>query len=225
MNYNRIQLSHLMTKTNKMACAPSEDSDQRGHPLSLIRVFTVRMKKAWVLSTAKTDQTGRMPRLMPSLIWVFAGRSHFVGFVMRVAQILSEITNREHGLVLMRSTGIRFTDKIYQGFWNSMLESGRNNRCHMRGELFYNLRYFSLFFWALNVYDKQMFYAIFVSWQCWQTWQHNPKKITVMLRTDRPGQTVQTQIRLLLEEQSDQGLHCLPFRLHRLDSLVYGKAT
>ena len=32
-------------------------------------------------------------------------------------------------------------------------------------------------------------------------------------------QTVQTQIRLLLEEQSDQGLHCLPFRLHRLDAL------
>ena len=28
-------------------------------------------------------------------------------------------------------------------------------------------------------------------------------------QTDRSGQTVQTQIRLLLEEQSDQGLHCL----------------
>ena len=40
-------------------------------------------------------------------------------------------------------------------------------------------------------------------------------------RTDMPGQTVQTQIRL----QSDQGLHCLPFRLHRLDSLLYGRAT
>ena len=26
-----------------------------------------------------------------------------------------------------------------------------------------------------------------------------------------PGQTVQTQIRLLLQEQSDQGLHCLQF--------------
>ena len=39
-------------------------------------------------------------------------------------------------------------------------------------------------------------------------------------RTDRSGQTVQTQIRL-----SDQGLHCLPFRLHRLDSLLYGRAT
>ena len=36
-------------------------------------------------------------------------------------------------------------------------------------------------------------------------------------QTDRSEQTVQTQIRLLLEEQSDQGLHCLPFCLHRLD--------
>ena len=33
-------------------------------------------------------------------------------------------------------------------------------------------------------------------------------------RTKRPGQTVQTQIRLLLEEQSDQGLQCLQFHLH-----------
>ena len=37
-------------KTNKMARAPSEDSDQPGHPPSLIRVFVVRMKKAWMLS-------------------------------------------------------------------------------------------------------------------------------------------------------------------------------
>ena len=33
-------------KTNKMACTPSEDSDQPGHLPSLIRVFAVRMKKA-----------------------------------------------------------------------------------------------------------------------------------------------------------------------------------
>ena len=31
-------------------CAPSEDSDQPGHPPRLIRVFAVRMKSAWVLS-------------------------------------------------------------------------------------------------------------------------------------------------------------------------------
>ena len=52
-------------------CAPSEDSDQS----SLIRVFVVRMKKAWVLTnwahSEDSDQTGRMPRL----IRVFAGRT------------------------------------------------------------------------------------------------------------------------------------------------------
>ena len=31
-------------------CAPSKDSDQPGHLPSLIRVFAVRMKKAWALS-------------------------------------------------------------------------------------------------------------------------------------------------------------------------------
>ena len=30
-------------QTNRMTCAPSEDSDQPGYPLSLIRVSTVRM--------------------------------------------------------------------------------------------------------------------------------------------------------------------------------------
>ena len=72
-------------KTDKMACAPSEDSDQPGHPPSPIRVFAVRMKKAWVLSyplnaSKVSYQTGRMPRL----IWVFAGRTcHFVDFATR----------------------------------------------------------------------------------------------------------------------------------------------
>ena len=64
-------------KTNKMTCAPSEDSDQPGHPPS-----------QWVaedpmfLPTDSEDsyQTGRMSRL----IWVFAGRrGHFVGLVVR----------------------------------------------------------------------------------------------------------------------------------------------
>ena len=40
-------------------------------------------------------------------------------------------------------------------------------------------------------------------------------------RTDRSGQTVQTQIRLLLEEQSDQGLHCLLFHLHHFDKIPF----
>ena len=38
-------------KTNKMTFTPNEDSDQPWHPHSLIRVFAVRMKKQWVLSS------------------------------------------------------------------------------------------------------------------------------------------------------------------------------
>ena len=32
--------------------------------------------------------------------------------------------------------------------------------------------------------------------------------------TDMPGQTLKTHIRQLIEEQSDQGMHCLLFILH-----------
>ena len=43
--------------------------------------------------------------------------------------------------------------------------------------------------------------------------------------TDRSGQTVQTLIRLLLEEQSDQGLHCLLFHLYVFDKIPSGFAS
>ena len=69
-------------------CAPSEDSDQPEHLpnlISLIRVFAVRTKKAWVLSYPLSAQR----RL--SSDWVDAqadlslhwAHNHFVGFVMR----------------------------------------------------------------------------------------------------------------------------------------------
>ena len=45
--------------------------------------------------------------------------------------------------------------------------------------------------------------------------------VTVMILYFR---TNLCKIRLLLEEQSDQGLHCLPFRLHLLDTQLYFKA-
>ena len=49
--------------------------------------------------------------------------------------------------------------------------------------------------------------------------------MTLSFRTDRSGQTVQTHIRLLLEEQSDQGLHCLPFHVHLFDEIPKGLAS
>ena len=53
-----------LDKTNKMACAPSEDSDQP----RLIRVFVVRMKKAWVLSYPLSTER-RLIRLGGCLGW------------------------------------------------------------------------------------------------------------------------------------------------------------
>ena len=64
--------------------APSKDSDQPGHPPSLIRIFTIRMKKAWVLSYPLSVQRRLWSDWADaqadlSLRWV---HTHFVGFVM-----------------------------------------------------------------------------------------------------------------------------------------------
>ena len=72
-------------KTNKMACAPSEDSDQPGLPPSRIRVFAVRMKKTWVLSYPLSAQRRLWSDWADaqadlSLRW---SHTHFVGFVTR----------------------------------------------------------------------------------------------------------------------------------------------
>ena len=72
-------------KNQQNYCASNEDSDQPGHPPSLIRVFAVRMKKAWVLSYPLcaqrrlwSDWADAQADL--SLRWAHC---HFVGFDMR----------------------------------------------------------------------------------------------------------------------------------------------
>ena len=47
--------------------------------------------------------------------------------------------------------------------------------------------------------------------------------IILNIGTDRSEQTVETQIRLLLMEQSDQGLLCLLFCLHLLSTILHCK--
>ena len=51
----------------------------------------------------------------------------------------------------------------------------------------------------------------------------NDTIIILNIGTDRSEQTVQTQIRLLLMEQSDQGLLCLLFCLHLLNTILHCK--
>ena len=77
MTLNRPLYEPPHDNTNKMACAPSEDSDHPGHPPSLIRV--AKGPSFLHADSEDSDQTGRMPRL----ICVLTGRtSHFVGFDM-----------------------------------------------------------------------------------------------------------------------------------------------
>ena len=63
-------------------CAPSEGSDQPGHPPSLIRVFAVRMKKALVLSYPLSAQWGLWSDWADAQADLRWAHSHFVGFVM-----------------------------------------------------------------------------------------------------------------------------------------------
>ena len=111
LNYRSIAVAKEWMKkwaaswqNQQSECAPSEDSDQPGHPPSLIRVFAVRMKKPWALAThwahsEDSDQPGHLPSLWSdwadaqadlSLRWADAQadlnlhwvHTHFVGFVM-----------------------------------------------------------------------------------------------------------------------------------------------
>ena len=83
--YAMIIIILAATRQNQQNdCAPSEDSDQPGHPPSLIRVFAVRMKKPWVLSCPLNAQRRLWSDWADaqadlSLCWA---HSHFVAFVV-----------------------------------------------------------------------------------------------------------------------------------------------
>ena len=76
-------------QTNKMACAPSEDSDQPGYSPSLIRVFTVRMKKAWDLTertVESSDQSGQR-----SFCWFSHEAAHILQTYINFAFIIIQV--------------------------------------------------------------------------------------------------------------------------------------
>ena len=91
-------------KSNKMTCAPSEDSDQHGHPPSLIRVFAVCIIKAWVLSYQLSAQQRLWSdwadaQADPSLRWV---HMPYCWFCHALAQIV--YSNLIMLLMSLRST-------------------------------------------------------------------------------------------------------------------------
>ena len=80
--FDEIMIWAMTWKNQQNECAPSEDSDQPGHPSD--QIFAVHMKKAWVLSYPLSAQRRHWSD------WVNAqadlslrlAHTHFVGFVM-----------------------------------------------------------------------------------------------------------------------------------------------
>ena len=135
----------LHAKTNKIMCAPTEDSDQPGclcmHPVwsesSLCTSWVAKDSLLLHSDSKYSDQTGRMPRL----IRVFAGQTgHLVGFVVwrpiwnHVTIIHCNFLNfkRFCSTELSASLGFRtsvwqvcifinFTDVMFSGFFSPLI--------------------------------------------------------------------------------------------------------
>ena len=126
----------------------SEDTDQPGHLPSLIRVFAVSMKKAWVWSvsmkkathwaTSKdSDKTGWMPRL----IWVIPGCSHFVsvffswGSLVLCVYILEKTNQGLHCLPFLLHLLVTFVyskTRLFK-FWDTVMTSATSRNSLIDG--------------------------------------------------------------------------------------------
>ena len=94
---NAIHVWATTQQNQQNSWAPSEDSDQPGHPPVLIRVFAVRMKKPWVLSYPLSPQL-RLIRLGACPGWSESslGTQSFCWFCHEVAHLLFKLNWKLH---------------------------------------------------------------------------------------------------------------------------------
>ena len=92
-------------KTNNMACAPREDSDQPGQS-SLCAQWVAKVPTLRHVDSKDSDQTGQMPRL----IWVFAGRTPYCWFCRDAARMLL-------------CWGLTSQSTIFQSCWDGAIAS------------------------------------------------------------------------------------------------------
>ena len=118
-----FSLDHIRAATwqnQPNECAPGEDSDQPGHPLSAWRKLG-SLATQWA-HREDSNQTGRMPRL----IWVFAGRTVIL-LVLSCRGSYSSVLRRAFQK-LWRKRGPQYTMSLKRSilshhFWTSIKES------------------------------------------------------------------------------------------------------
>ena len=117
---SRVTIWAMTWQNQQSEYAPSEDSDQPGHPPSLIRVFAVRMKKPWVLSYPLSAQWRLWSDWVDaqadlSLRWA---HTHFVDFVM--SQLISCLYVLKHFTIpIKKSISVLFLGCKYRASFHS----------------------------------------------------------------------------------------------------------
>ena len=118
------QIWAISWQNQQSECAPSEDSDQPGHPPSLIRVFTVHMKKAWTLSYPLSAQRRLWSDWADaqadlSLRWA---HSHIVGFYHEAAHLSpATIATQAASLPLQPANYVHYLPVTVENKWDISL--------------------------------------------------------------------------------------------------------
>ena len=119
-------------KTNNMACAPSEDSNQPGHQLSLISLHCVLSRQIYNdpmllhADSEDSDQTGRMPRLI--WVWVCWVHRSICWFCHAAAHIMYLIQTIHSDILLLQKnfhlfqTACNKQNKLQVRHWNRFLK-------------------------------------------------------------------------------------------------------
>ena len=101
-------------KTNKMTCAHNENTDQPGHPPSLIRGFAAPVKKHWVLRYPLSAQRRLLSDAQADLSLRWA-HSSFCWFCHEVAHV----TGKAASELLLKGARPIASDKVFRVFRKS----------------------------------------------------------------------------------------------------------
>ena len=192
--YNFLLPPH--DKTNKMTFLPSKDrsawasaqSDQ-----SLLSAWRNIGSSATHWAHMKTDQTGRVPRL----IWVFTGYTYFVGFVIRRLNFVWQ--NPLSLISLWRNIGSSATHWAQYEDWSDWADAQADLSLHWGAHILLILSWSGSILSPNLLVTGEAFLLMFVAW----AWTHPElPNVTVKEKTHCPTGTWTQDLSISLSYQS-----------------------